>query len=115
MVQLEAGLAGEGEPHDVAVDPGDGLVAVLEEAGRVGDAEPVEELGRTGPVTLIAPRDIVRSSTCTRRRHVSIQSRTHISAADAPPEVKVRVKRVSSSRQIMPSSMMWPRSFSRST
>ena len=116
VVQLEAGFAREGEPHEVAVDPRDGLVTVLEEARRVVDAEPAEELGRArGPVTLIAPRAIVRSRTCTRRPHVSSQSRTHISAADAPPEVKVRVKRVSSSRQIMPSSMMWPRSFSRST
>ena len=49
VVQLEAGLAGEGEPHEVAVDPRDGLVAVLEEAGRVVDAEPAEELGRARP------------------------------------------------------------------
>ena len=64
----------------------------------------------SGPVTLIAARDIVRSMTWTRRPHVSIQSRSHISAFAAPPDVNVSVNRVSASRRIIPSSITWPRS-----
>ena len=67
-----------------------------------------------GPVTLIAARDIVRSMTWTRSPHVSIQSRSHISALAAPPDVNDSTKRVSDSRRIIPSSMTWPRSLSRS-
>ena len=39
MVELEAGLAGEGQPHDVAVDPGHRQAPVLEEAGRLVEAQ----------------------------------------------------------------------------
>ena len=65
-------------------------------------------------MTLIAASDIVRSMTWTRSPHVSIQSRTHISALAAPPDVKVSTNRVADSRRIIPSSMMWPRSLSSS-
>ena len=69
----------------------------------------------SGPVTLMAASDIVRSRMCTCIAQVSAQSRNHISAFAAPPDVKVSTKRVSVSRQIMPSSMRWPRSLSSST
>ncbi len=63
-------------------------------------------------MTLIAARDIVRSRTWTRSSHVSIQSRTHISALAAPPDVNVSTNRVSVSRRIIPSSITCPRSLS---
>ena len=54
---------------------------------RGGSARPARASSSpaSGPVTLIAASDIVRSRTWTRRPHVSIQSRSHISAFAAPP------------------------------
>ena len=92
-----------GHARDVGVD-------VAEEAGRVGQAGAAEEVAASGPVTLIAASDIVRSRTWTRRPQSSIQSRTHISALAAPPDVNDSTNRVSDSRRIIPSSMTWPRS-----
>ena len=49
VVELEAGFTGERQPHDVAVDPRHGPMVVAQEAGRVGQAEPAEQLGGAGP------------------------------------------------------------------
>ena len=96
VVQLEGGLAGERQAHDVARHAGDVGVDVAEEARRVGEAGAAAAASpASGPVTLIAASDIVRSRTWTRRPQTSIQSRTHISALAAPPDVNVRTNRVS--------------------
>ena len=114
MVQLERCLAGERQAHDVARDAGDVGADVAEEARRVGQAGAAQQVPASGPVTLIAASDIVRSRTWTRSPQTSIQSRIHISAFAAPPDVNVSTNRVSVSRRIIPSSMTWPRSFSSS-
>ena len=115
VVELEGGLARERQAHDVARDAGDIGADVAEEARRVGQTGAAPAASRrAGPVTLIAASDIVRSRTWTRRPQTSIQSRTHISALAAPPDVNDSTNRVSDSRRIIPSSITWPRSLSRS-
>ena len=89
VVQLPGGLARERQAHDVArarPRPRRGRGA----RQRGGSASPSRRSSSpaSGPVTLIAASDIVRSMTWTRRPHVSIQSRSHISALAAPPDVK---------------------------
>ena len=115
VVELEGGLARERQAHDVARDAGDVGADVAEEPRRVGEAGARAAASpASGPVTLIAASDIVRSRTWTRRPQASIQSRTHISALAAPPDVNDSTNRVSDSRRIIPSSMTWPRSLSSS-
>ena len=115
VVQLEGRLAGERQPHDVARHAGDlGADVARGTAAAPRGRAAASSSPASGPVTLIAARDIVRSITWTRRPHVSIQSRSHISALAAPPDVNVSANRVSASRRIIPSSITWPRSLSSS-
>ena len=71
---------------------------------RGGSASPARcsSVPASGPVTLIAASDIVRSRTWTRRPQTSIQSRSHISALAAPPDVNDSTNRVSALAQDHP-------------
>ena len=65
-----------------------------------------------GPAMLIAPSIAVWFTICTFSFHVSFQSRNHLSMDSAPLDVVLTKKSFGASRATMPSSTMYPASFS---
>ena len=89
MVQLPRCFAGEAQPHHMTRDAGDLGVAMLQKLWWLRNPTRCSSSLANGPVTLIAANDAVRSKIRTSRLQVSAQSRIHISAKPAPPEVNV--------------------------
>jgi hypothetical protein len=92
VVQFVRQLAGEAEAEDVAghILPPRLCCAPASRADCLVPALASSCLAN-GPVTLIAPRDIVWCRMRTSRPQLAAQSRSHISAWLTPPLVKVRV------------------------
>ena len=93
-VDLVAELAGEADPQDQALDPGDAAGPPVEVAERLRRAV---EIGQTaastsrlrGPARFIAARPCVRSTSCASIPHAASHHENHCSTAPAPLEVVV--------------------------